>query len=97
MIKAGGTFNVKNSDLTPVYREIADEIGFENTVKIYNQFKGQQVSFPQRLYAAEYVIRYIKENKGNMSVKELAKKFGYTERRIRQFMNGEVRCEDRKE
>lgn len=80
---------MKNSDLAPVYREIAEEIGLENTVKIFNQFKGQQISFPQRLYAANYVIAYIKENKENMSVKELAKKFGYTERRIRQLMKGE--------
>lgn len=80
---------MKNSDLAPIYKEIADEIGFDNTVKIYNQFKGQQIFFPQRIYAADYVISYIKENKENMSVKELAKKFGYTERRIRQFMKGE--------
>lgn len=77
---------MKTTDLTPVYREFADEIGIDNTIKIFNQFKGQQITFPQRLYTTDYILACIKENREHLSVRELAKKFGYTERRIRQLM-----------
>lgn len=77
---------MKNSDLVPIYKEIADEIGVDNTIKIFNQFKGQQITFPQRLYTVDYVLAYIQEHRGKMTVRDIARKFGYSERRIRQFM-----------
>lgn len=79
---------MKASDLAPIYKEIADEIGVDNTIKFFNQFKGQQITFPQRLYSTEYVAAYIHDNRGTMSVRELARKFDYTERSIRKFMRG---------
>jgi Mor family transcriptional regulator len=78
--------NVKNTDLVPIYKEIADIIGIENTVMLYKNFKGQQITFPQRIFTIEYVAKYIKENRNGESVRELAKKFGYTERHIRQLL-----------
>lgn len=77
---------MKNSDLVPIYKEIADEIGVDNTIKIFNQFKGQQITFPQRLYTVDYVLAYIQEHRGKMTVRDIARKFGYSERRIRQLM-----------
>lgn len=42
--------NFKESDLMPLYKEMAEIIGVEQTWKIYKHFKGQQVLFPQRIY-----------------------------------------------
>lgn len=76
------------SDLATVYEEMAQLIGVESTIRIYECFKGHQVSMPQRLYSVEYVENYVKENYNGKNIKELASKFQYSERRIRQFLNG---------
>ncbi len=78
---------MQSFDLAPIYMEIADIIGIENTVMFYQHFRGQQITFPQHFYNKEYVIRYIKEHQGESSIREMAKKFGYTERRIRQLLS----------
>lgn len=79
---------MKNTDLVPIYREIADIIGIEHTVALYENFRGQQITFPQRIFTIDYVAKCIKENRNGESVRDLAKKFGYTERHIRQLMKG---------
>ncbi len=43
--------------LNGVYGSICETIGFENTVKLYQQLKGSQINFPTRLYSKEYVTR----------------------------------------
>lgn len=47
--------NNKSESLNGVYGAICEIIGFENTVKLYNQMKGSQINFPTRLYSKEYV------------------------------------------
>lgn len=73
-------------DFVPVYEEIALIIGEEQTIKLYNNFRGQQITFPQRLYTTAYVTQYVNENYNGKNVRELARKFGYSERRIREFL-----------
>ena len=72
-------------DLADIYMEIAEAIGIENTHLVYDVLKGRQVSFPQRIYRKEYVENYIKENYNGKNIRELSRKFGYTERRIKQL------------
>lgn len=68
--------------LNEVYRDIADEIGIENTLAIYNLFHGTQISFPNRLFSKEYTYRaIISEYKGD-NVPQLAQKYNYSERSI---------------
>ena len=68
--------------LNEVYREIADEIGIENTIAIYRLFRGTQISFPSRLFSKEYIHKaIIKEYNGN-NVLQLAQKYNYSERSI---------------
>ncbi len=43
--------NIKPEQLQNVYAELCSIIGVEATLKLYSSYKGQQVSFPQRLYA----------------------------------------------
>ena len=74
-------------DLADVYMEIADKIGIEAAVAIHEMFKGQQIMFPQKLYSKEYIYCYIRENYNGRNVRELAKKFGYSNRRVRQIIN----------
>ena len=75
------------TDLAGVYKEIASIAGVEVAVKIHELFKGQQILFPQKLYSKEYIYDYIRKNYNGSNVRELSKKFGYSDRRIRQIIN----------
>ncbi len=72
-------------DLTGIYAEMAEIIGVENTKMLYENFKGQQVSFPMRLFTKDYILKQVNLNKDE-PIKVQATKYGYTERRLRQLM-----------
>lgn len=78
---------MKADDLADVYMEIADKLGVDTAVAIHDLFKGQQILFPQKLYRKEYIYAYIKQNYNGKNVRELSKKFGYSDRRIRQIIS----------
>lgn len=69
-----------------VYNDIAVVIGEEKTIKLYEEFRGQQITFPRRLYNTDYVSAYVKENFNGKNIRELARKFDYSERRVREFL-----------
>lgn len=48
--------------LNEVYKDIADEIGVENTLIIYKLFRGTQISFPSRLFQKSTYIRLLSAN-----------------------------------
>lgn len=75
------------SDLVSVYGEIAEVVGIDDAFKLYEHFKGQQMNFPQRIYSIKYVEEYVKEHYDGTNLREFAKKFNYSERRIRQLLN----------
>ncbi len=68
--------------LNDIYREIADEIGIENTIAIYRLFHGTQVSFPTRLFSKEYIYEAIVSEYNGDNVVQLAQKYNYSERSI---------------
>lgn len=70
-----------------VYADLIGLIGLENTLKVYNHYNGQQLSFPKRLYSKVYVERKVIEEYDGTNIKQLAKKYSYTER----WVSGKVR------
>ena len=70
------------SGLNDVYREIADEIGIEKTIIIFNLFLGTQISFPNRLFSKEYTHKAIIKEYNGKNVPQLAQKYNYSERSI---------------
>lgn len=84
---------MNSKDFNKIYEEMASLIGIEDTIKIYEYFRGQQIIFPQRLYSKEYVIKYVRENYDGTNIKELSRKFDYSDRRIRQFLFENKRLE----
>ena len=78
--------NENPSIYAPVYADLVVEIGVENTKKIHKRFRGTQVSFPVKLYNRNYIEKCIKEDFNGSNFKELAQKYEYTERRIRQIL-----------
>lgn len=78
---------IKASDLTGIYEEIAEVIGVAATFELYKNFKGLQVTFPKKIYSVEYIRRQL--DVPNVDLKKLSGEFGYTERRLRQLKNRE--------
>lgn len=70
------------SGLNEVYREIADEIGIENTIVIYRLFHGTQITFPSRLFSREYIHDAIIKEYNGKNALQLAQKYNYSERTI---------------
>lgn len=84
--KEKGGRKMQPSDLVPIYSEIAEVVGVEDAFKLYEHFRGQQMNFPQRIYSTEYVTQYVKAHYDGTNLREFAKKFNYSERRIRQLL-----------
>ena len=68
--------------LNDVYRDIADEIGIENTIAIYRLFHGTQITFPSRLFSKEYIHEAIIKEYDGKNTLQLAQKYNYSERSI---------------
>ncbi len=43
-----------------VYNDLAEILGADSVEVIFKNFKGQQITFPQRLYSKDYVIQEIR-------------------------------------
>lgn len=63
-----------------IYKELAEIIGIENAIKLNIIYGGQQVSFPKRIVSQDYCEKQIKLEYNGKNIKELAQKYGYTER-----------------
>lgn len=73
-----------------VYKEISEIVGLDATLKIYLHFKGQQVSFPVRLYNPHLIQRNVIKEFDGANIKELAKKYDYSEKTIRRMIRDSV-------
>ena len=72
--------------LNDVYREIADALGLEAAESIYQMFRGQQISFPQRFFHPDRVKEQIRLEYDGSNVRELAKKYDYSEKTVRRII-----------
>lgn len=86
-VGAGGKAmnEVKPEQLADIYREMASIIGIENTLLFYASFKGQQISFPSRLFSKEYIRSCISKEYDGTNIRYLSKEYGYSERWIREI------------
>jgi Mor family transcriptional regulator len=89
MIKYGEEVDVmeKETELyNSVYREICEIVGLDATLKIYLRFKGQQISFPVRLYNPHLIQQNVIKEYDGSNIRELAKKYDYSEKTIRRMI-----------
>lgn len=83
-----------------VYKEISEIIGLEATLKLYLRFKGQQVTFPVRLYNPHLIQQNVIKEYDGANIRELARKYDYSEKTIRRMIRDsleEIDCETAKE
>ena len=73
-----------------IYKEISELIGLDATLKIYLRFKGQQVSFPVRLYNPQMIQQSVIKEYDGTNIAELAQKYDYSEKTIRRMIRDSV-------
>ena len=83
--KNGGTLN-------GVYEQMSEIIGFDNVVKLYENYKGSQINFPTRLFSKEFVLKEaLKVYDGTSeSINLIATKYSYSERTIRKLLKSHL-------
>ena len=73
-------------DLNGIYSEIGAILGPEAVMKLHENFRGQQVFFPVELYSKDYVWKRIVEGFDGSNTRQLAVKYGYTERWVKKIL-----------
>ena len=74
--------NIFNS----VYNDISESFGVDVAIQIYQIYKGMQITFPTRLFNPEYVKSQVPIEYNGKNIKQLAKKYGYSEKTIRRMI-----------
>lgn len=77
----------KQDLLHPVYRELSEKLGMEVAAGLYELFKGQQISFPVRLYDPLKVKNRILQEYDGFNIRALAARYDYSEKTIRRILN----------
>lgn len=78
--------NIKNENLNGVYSEVANLLGIEAAQTLHTAFRGQQINFPVNLFTSEFIGRQIIKEYDGHNVKQLATKYGYSEKWIRKMI-----------
>ena len=73
--------------LNTVYKEISERLGMDTALEIYRMFRGQQISFPVRLFNPAVIQKSILEEYDGTNVRHLAVKYDYSEKTIRRILN----------
>ena len=69
-----------------IYREICSVIGLDAAISIYQLYKGQQITFPIHLFNAKRIQTSIIKEYDGANIRELAKKYGYSEKTVRRMI-----------
>lgn len=79
---------INSTTLNGVYETMSEIIGFDNVVKLYENFRGSQINFPTRLFSKEFVLQEaLKSYDGTSeSINLIATKYSYSERTIRKLL-----------
>ena len=77
---------VENEFLNGIYRDLANLVGEEKARLIYEEYRGQQITFPVEFYNKQYIYSQIIDEFDGTNLKQLATKYGYSERTIRRII-----------
>lgn len=69
-----------------IYKEINEIVGLDRMLEIYLRFKGQQITFPVRLYNPEMIQQNVIKEYDGTNIPELAQKYDYSEKTIRRMI-----------
>ena len=70
----------------PIYKEIADIIGVENTYALYKSMRGLQITLPKKLYSTDYILSKLANGYTDDELRKIALEYDYTEKYLRQLI-----------
>lgn len=82
--------NIKGEYLNETYSELAGILGIDAVLKIHSTYKGQQIFFPMDLFSKEFIRKQIVEEYDGHNIRQLAVKYGYTEKWIKRILKNNV-------
>lgn len=81
---------IKGEYLNTAYSELANLLGMDAVLKIHAQYKGTQMFFPMELFSREFIAKQIVEEYDGHNIRELATKYGYTEKWVRKILKDNI-------
>lgn len=88
---------IKGEYLSGIYSEIATLLGIDAALKLHADYKGQQVFFPMELFSKDFIKSQIVAEYDGYNVKQLATKYGYTEKWVRKILKEHIdECDNEK-
>lgn len=82
--------NIKCEYLNGAYSELANLLGIEAVLKIHSAYRGQQITFPVQLFSKDFLKKQIVEEYNGYNIKQLATKYGYSEKWIRKILKEHI-------
>lgn len=72
--------------LNSTYNEIANLLGIEAAMVLHSTYRGQQITFPVNFFNNEFIAELITREYDGHNIKQLATKYGYSEKWIRKII-----------
>ena len=76
--------------LNGAYNDIANLLGIDAVLKLHAAYRGQQITFPVQLFTKEFIANQIVNEYNGYNIKQLATKFGYSEKWIRKILKDHI-------
>lgn len=89
-LMAINTNKIKGEYLNGAYSELSEILGIDAVLKLHGKYRGTQLFFPVELFSREFIIMQIIDEYNGHNIKELATKYGYTERWVRQILKDNI-------
>lgn len=77
---------LKPEHLNAVYKDIAEHLGMDIALLIFEHYKGLQVTFPTRFLSREHLRDKICSEYNGNNTSELARKYQYSGRWVREIV-----------
>ena len=88
------TIKIENEFLNGIYNDLANLIGMDATKSIFDEYRGQQITFPVEFYSKKFIHNQIVKEYNGFNVKQLATKYEYSERTIRRILKEHIDNEE---
>lgn len=79
--------DVDTDALQSLYKQLNDLLGTEAMLKFYHEFRGSQINPPMKLYDRDGASNAIQSQYPQLSPKELANKYGYSQRWVKRVIS----------
>lgn len=89
-LMAINTNKIKGEYLNGAYSELSEILGIDAVLKLHGKYRGTQLFFPVELFSREFIIMQIIDEYNGHNIKELATKYGYTERWVRHILKDNI-------